>query len=78
MSASHFQKVFKETMNVSPHDYLTNHRLTKAKEWLLMKDDSMTDIAYRSGFETNAYFSYVFKQKMGVSPSMYRKMHQKP
>jgi AraC-like DNA-binding protein len=78
MSASHFQKVFKETMNVSPHDYLTNHRLTKAKEWLLMTDDSMTDIAYRSGFETNAYFSYVFKQKMGVSPSMYRKMHQKP
>lgn len=78
MSSSHFQKIFKETMNISPNDYLINHRLTKAKELLLITDDSMTDIAYRTGFESNAYFSYVFKQKMKVSPSIYRKIHQKP
>lgn len=78
MSASHFQKVFKETMSMSPNDYLINHRLTKAKELLLITEDSITDIAYRTGFDSNAYFSYVFKQKMRVSPSMYRKMHQKP
>ncbi|MBU1141066.1 MAG: AraC family transcriptional regulator [Firmicutes bacterium] len=78
LSPSHFQKIFKGTMGISPNDYLINHRLTRAKELLLITNDSMTDIAYRSGFESNAYFSYVFKQKMMVSPTTYRKSHQKP
>lgn len=78
LSSSHFQKIFKETMRLSPHEYLTNYRLTKAKELLLITEDSITDIAIRTGFESNAYFSYVFKNKMKVSPSIYRKMHQKP
>jgi AraC-like DNA-binding protein len=78
LSPSHFQKIFKETMHVSPNDYLINYRLTKAKELLLITDDSITDITYNCGFESNAYFSYVFKHKMMMTPTLYRKSHQKP
>ncbi|MBN2299986.1 MAG: helix-turn-helix transcriptional regulator [Acholeplasmataceae bacterium] len=78
LSPSHFQKIFKQTMNRSPNEFLLNLRLTKAKELLLITDESITDIAYRSGFESHAYFTYVFHKILGVSPSTYRKSHQKP
>ena len=78
LSPSHFQRIFKQTMNISPNDYLQKIRLTKAKELLLITHDTITDIAYRCGFESNAYFSYVFKKQMYLSPSLYRKAHQKP
>jgi AraC-like DNA-binding protein len=78
LSPSHFQRIFKQTMNISPNDYLQNIRLTKAKELLLITNDTITDIAYLCGFESNAYFSYVFKKHMYLSPTLYRKAHQKP
>ncbi len=78
LSPSHFQKIFKNTMNISPNDYLTNYRLTKAKEYLLVSNDSITDIAYSIGFESNAYFSFAFKKALKVPPTVYRKSHQRP
>ncbi len=78
LSPSHFQRIFKKTMNMSPNDYLTNYRLMKAKELLLISNDSITDISFLCGFESNAYFSYVFKSHMLMTPSTYRKSHQKP
>jgi AraC-like DNA-binding protein len=78
LSPSHFQRIFKKTMNISPNEYLNNYRLMKAKELLLITNDSITDISFLCGFESNAYFSYVFKTHMFMSPSMYRKSHQKP
>ena len=78
LSPSHFQRIFKKTMNISPNEYLNNYRLMKAKELLLITNDSITDISFSCGFESNAYFSYVFKTHMFMSPSMYRKSHQKP
>jgi AraC-like DNA-binding protein len=78
LSPAHFQKIFTETMNVSPTVYLQNHRMSKAKELLLISNLSITDIVYQSGFESNAYFSYVFKKNMHMSPTDYRKLHLKP
>ncbi|TNF09642.1 MAG: AraC family transcriptional regulator [Bacillota bacterium] len=78
LSPSHFQRIFKKTMNLSPNDYLVNYRLMKAKELLLITHDTITDISFLCGFESNAYFSYVFKTHMLMTPSMYRKSHQKP
>jgi AraC-like DNA-binding protein len=78
LSPSHFQRIFKTTMNMSPNDYLINYRLMKAKELLLLTNDTITDISFLCGFESNAYFSYVFKTHMLMTPSMYRKSHQKP
>jgi AraC-like DNA-binding protein len=78
LSPTHFQKIFKETMNVSPTVYLQNYRMSKAKELLLISNLSITDIVYQCGFESNAYFSFVFKQSMHMSPTEYRKLHLKP
>jgi len=78
LSPSHFQRIFKKTMNLSPNDYLTKYRLTKAKELLLTTNQSITDVSLNCGFESNAYFSYIFKKEVLSTPSIYRKSHQRP
>jgi len=78
LSVSHFQRIFKKTMNISPTDYLKQYRLTKAKELLLTTTQSITDISFNCGFESNAYFSYIFKKEVFTTPSIYRKSHQRP
>ena len=78
LSPSHFQKIFSKTMEQSPNEYLNQFRLTKAKEALLVTNAHITEIAFKHGFESNAYFCYVFKKAFHITPSLYRKSHQKP
>ena len=54
--------------------YLLRIRLSRAKRLLDdPKNFKIGDIAFKCGFEDFAYFSRVFKQKYGVTPSQYRK-----
>ncbi len=75
MSSFHFHKIFKQTMQISPNEYLMNHRVRVSKELLMKTNESITDIAFKCGFESSSYFCFVFKQKMNVSPNKYRKLH---
>ena len=54
-------------------DYLIHCRIEKAKVMLIAKPNlSITDIAFRCGFESSQYFATVFKKKADISPSQYR------
>lgn len=70
---SNFRKIFRKYMGISPGHYLLNLRLVKAKELLLHTDMSMKEIAWETGFFSESYFSRIFKEKMGQSPSSLRK-----
>lgn len=72
-SESHFMRYFKETMGTSFIDYLKEYRLTMAARLLLMSDASILNIAEEVGFDNLSYFNRAFKQKYGMTPSMYRK-----
>ena len=65
--------VFREACGVSLTEYLTTVRIQNA--CTLMEDGvtSVGEIAARCGFADSQYFSRVFKARMGVSPSAYRK-----
>jgi len=59
---------------LSTSKYMRKYRLEKAKELLQKdKDSSIAEIAYQAGFKSSNYFSQLFKQEFGESPSAFRK-----
>ncbi|MDE5859765.1 MAG: AraC family transcriptional regulator [Oscillospiraceae bacterium] len=73
VSSQHLCRIFKETMNVRPMEYLTRRRLQEAKRLLTETDISVADIGFQTGFSDAGYFSTVFRKYEGVSPVEYRK-----
>lgn len=71
-SKYHFARFFKENTGITFLDYLNKFKITKA-EWLLMDEkDSITEVAYKAGFNSVKSFNRVFKQEKGCSPMKYR------
>jgi len=68
-----FSRVFREATATSPHNYLVRLRLGHAMRALRASADSVTDIAFASGFNDSNYFSYTFRKMTGLSPTEYRK-----
>ncbi|WP_025146011.1 helix-turn-helix domain-containing protein [Pedobacter jeongneungensis] len=73
VSYAWFRKSFKEITGQSPGQYQLNLKIQKAAKMLLETDLGICDIAYQNGFESEYYFSRLFKSKMNLSPSRYRK-----
>lgn len=72
MSASYFSRMFKEATGFSPYDYLLAARLCKAKEMLQKTDESIQNIAYKTGFHSTSNFICFFKKETGISPLKFR------
>lgn len=76
-SRSYFSTAFTQKTGESPHRYLIEIRLNKAKEYLTDTDLSVTEIAYSVGFNSLQRFSELFKKRTGYSPLEYRKRFTK-
>ena len=72
LSEFHLQRAFKLSHGISPSEYLQEVRVQRAK-LALAGNESLASIALTCGFSNQSYFSRVFKQWVGVSPSRYRK-----
>lgn len=75
LSPTHLLRSFKQLFHQSPHQYLTGKRLERAQYLLLHTDLSITDICFSVGFESFGSFSWLFRRKIGCSPSEYRAQH---
>ncbi|MGN1124539.1 MAG: helix-turn-helix domain-containing protein [Eubacterium sp.] len=75
LSSSYFSKIFKEATNISPYDYMLSVRLERSKELLHKTDYSISEIAYKTGFNSDANFIYFFKKQTGISPLKFRKIN---
>ena len=64
-----FRRVYKQT----PHQYLIQLRIARAKELLSGSDLSVTEICADVGFESLGSFSALFRKTVGISPSAYRR-----
>ncbi|MCP4023389.1 MAG: AraC family transcriptional regulator [Desulfobacteraceae bacterium] len=71
LSSFHFQKVFLKEKGVSPNDYLFKIRTDKAAV-LLLKGESITDVAFATGFTDQSHFTKCFKRFIGITPGRYR------
>ncbi|MEO0573180.1 MAG: AraC family transcriptional regulator [Bacteroidota bacterium] len=72
MSESHFYKVFKQEMGISPIDFINTERIQKAMELLQDPSINLTEVFLESGFTNRSYFNRMFKRQKGISPSNYR------
>lgn len=66
-------RCFRRALNLSPIEYLLSYRVDRAAELLRATDRSVTDIALSCGFSSLSYFGKLFREKLGVSPSEYRR-----
>jgi len=72
ISKYHFLRLFKEHTHFSPHAYVMQKRIEKAKE-LLRAGHTLVDVAYSCGFNDQSHFYKRFKTFMGITPGEYQK-----
>jgi AraC-like DNA-binding protein len=73
LSRFHFHRLFTKIYRRTPHQYLTQKRLDKAKD-LLSENKAVTDVCNEVGFESIGSFSVLFKKEIGFAPTYYRNM----
>ncbi len=72
--SDHFTRIFKETMHISPIDFIVNCRIETAKNLLISSSQPINIIAEMAGYKSAYYFSKHFKAKTGSTPSRFRKI----
>jgi AraC-like DNA-binding protein len=73
-SLSSFKRDFQNHYKETPGKWLLKKRVDYAANLLLSSDDSVSQIAFESGFEDLSHFSRVFKERTGKKPSEFRKI----
>lgn len=76
LSYIQFSRRFKDAMDMTPQNYVTNLRLKKAKVLLGDTNLPIKHVALTCGFSSEYYFSNFFKKCNGLSPSEFRAMHK--
>jgi AraC-like DNA-binding protein len=77
-SRYHFIRLFRQAFNQTPHRYLTQKRIDRAKELLASSDLSVTAVCFEVGFESLGSFSSLFRKYVGDSPITYRSRLSQP
>lgn len=72
MSPFHFSRLFKRSIGTTPHQYLSQQRVERAKQLLKKTDRLITDIALECGFSSHSHLSKQFRQITGMTPKTYR------
>lgn len=75
MNGSYLCRIFKKETNQSIFSYLTDLRIDKATNILKSKDSTIKELAAMVGIEDQFYFNRVFKKKLGISPTEFRKKY---
>ena len=72
LSEGFFMRAFKQATGKSPHSYLIDRRLAKARALLRDSSASLAEIALTCGFNSQAHMTTLFRQRLGASPGQLR------
>jgi AraC-like DNA-binding protein len=72
LSVGYFVRAFKQSVGVTPHDYLIRRRVERTMELLSGTDMPISEIALAAGFADQSHCARRFRQYVGVSPRDYR------
>ncbi len=72
LSRGHLHRKIKELTGTAPVEFLRSYRLNKATQLLRQNAYTVSEVAYRTGFSSPAYFSKCFKAVYGVTPTEYQ------
>ncbi len=73
LSPNYASKIFKDDEGMTIMDYVVKVKLEEAKRLLRIPGISVEDIAEKLGYSDPSYFTKVFRRKIGVTPTQYRK-----
>lgn len=73
INRSYLYTLFEKSLGMSPQQFLTAYRLTKAAEMLTIPDLPVESIALSCGYQDPLTFTKAFRQMKGISPSGYRR-----
>lgn len=73
MRRTTFCRSFKKAVGKTPHQYLIERRLARAKELLAFTEQNLSDIAHAVGFSSQSHMTAVFQQRAGLTPGQYRR-----
>jgi AraC-like DNA-binding protein len=72
LSVHHFARQFKQSAGVTPHAYLTQRRVERAREMLVQTDLSLAEIAFAVGFFDQGHLARHFRHRLGTTPREFR------
>jgi AraC family transcriptional regulator len=76
LSQYYFCRLFKQSICITPHQYLIQQRIERSKQLLSQKDIRIVDIATQCGFANPSHFARCFRKAMGISPQQFRESIQ--
>jgi AraC-like DNA-binding protein len=73
LSTSHLRRAFKASLGCSPHEYVIQCRIVRAKMLMLETGISLAQIAFECGLADQAHLCRLFRRRVGISPSAWRR-----
>lgn len=77
LSESRMRNLFKSQVGLPPTQFVKKLKMDEAARRLRNTYNRVTRIAADLGFESNSYFARSFKKAYGMTPTQYRKLHQR-
>lgn len=72
LSLSHFSHVFKESTGMTPLQFVTRQRITRAQQMIRETSHSLIEIGLEVGYTSPSHFAQVFRRVVGVTPTKFR------
>jgi AraC-like DNA-binding protein len=76
LSIGHFSRAFKCVFGRTPHAFIIDRRLERARQEMLRSEDDLAQIAVSCGFADQAHLCRLFRRMMGVPPSEWRRANR--
>jgi AraC-like DNA-binding protein len=75
-SVSRLHALFREELDATPHAWLLEQRLGRAREWLATTEAPIAEIALRAGFSEQSALTRALRKASGMTPAAYRRRHR--
>lgn len=72
LSASCFARSFRRALDVTPHAYVLEARIERAKALIRETDLPLVEVAFAVGFSSQACLNVAFRRRVGVTPGRFR------